>query len=102
MQDDKDWHRADTDAHESAGEGELYEFGQECLDRLALALGGNSITPLAAGILPQWIQSQDWKMRHAALVCLAQIAEGCAKVMSKNMGGLVELCLRVSISNLLI
>jgi hypothetical protein len=39
---------------------------------------------------------QDWKQRHAALIGLAQIAEGCAKVMQKNMSALVDLCLRVS------
>ena len=95
VQDDSDWHRADTDTHENDGEGELYDFGQECLDRLALSMGGNSITPLAAQVLPQWIQSSDWKQRHAGLISLAQIAEGCAKVMAKNMSGLVDICLKV-------
>lgn len=94
-QDDELWHRADTDRHENEGEGELFEFGQECLDRLSLSLAGNAVVPLASGLLPQLLSSQDWKQRHAALICLAQIAEGCAKVMHKNMTGLVDMCLRV-------
>lgn len=98
LQDDELWHRADTDKHEAEGEGELFEFGQECLDRLSLSLGGNSIVPLASTLLPQMLSSQDWKQRHAALICLAQIAEGCAKVMQKNTSGLVDMCLRVGLS----
>ena len=94
-QDEEDWHRADSDKYEAEGEGELYEFGQECLDRLSLSLGGKTIVPLASSLLPQLLSSQDWKQRHAALICLAQIAEGCAKVMQKNMSGLVDMCMRV-------
>ena len=37
--------QADSDRYESEGEGERYEFGQECLDRIALAIGGNTIVP---------------------------------------------------------
>ena len=35
-----------------------------------------------------------WEQRHAALICLAQIAEGCAKVMlqNKQVTGLVQMC----------
>ena len=96
-QDEEDWHRADSDKYEAEGEGELYEFGQECLDRLSLSLGGKTIVPLASSLLPQLLSSQDWKQRHAALICLAQIAEGCAKVMQTNMSGLVDMCMRVRI-----
>jgi hypothetical protein len=53
---------------------------QECLDRIAISLGGNAIVPAAAVMLPAWLNDQDWKKRHAALICLAQIAEGCTKV----------------------
>ena len=96
MQDAPEWHLGDSDKHEAAGGGELYEFGQECLDRLALSLGGNTVAPMAYSMLGQLMSSQDWKQRHAALIALAQIAEGCAKVMQKNMTGLVDMCLRVS------
>ena len=65
------------------------------MDRLSLSLGGKTIVPLASSLLPQLLSSQDWKQRHAALICLAQIAEGCAKVMQKNMSGLVDMCMRV-------
>ena len=48
---------ADSDRYESEGEGERYEFGQECLDRLALAMGGNTIVPLASSLLSGLLQA---------------------------------------------
>lgn len=98
LQEDADWHRADSDRHENAGEGELFEFGQECLDRLALSLGGNSVVPLAYALLPQMLAAAEWKPRHAALICLAQIAEGCAKVMQKDTDNLVKMCWQVCLT----
>ena len=55
------------------------------------------MAPMASSMLVQLIAAPDWKQRHAALIALAQIAEGCAKVMQKSMSGLVDICLRVSI-----
>ena len=57
-QDDPKWHLADSDRFESEGEGERYEFGQECLDRLALAMGGNTIVPLASSLLSGLLQAR--------------------------------------------
>ena len=95
LQDVPEWHQAESDTHETDGEGELYEFGQECLDRIALALGGANVMPIAAALLPVWAADTDWKKRHAALICLAQIAEGCVKVMMQNLDSLVALSLKV-------
>jgi importin-5 len=95
LQDDPLWHSADTESAETEGEGPLYETGQECLDRIALSLGGNTVVPLASQTLPKWIVDPDWRKRHAALICLAQIAEGCVKVMQNQLDGLVDLCMRV-------
>lgn len=92
--DEAEWHQADSEQYEAEGEGDLYEFGQECLDRIALALGGKTMVPLAEQALPQLMTDQAWQQRHAALICLAQIAEGCAKVMlqNKQVTGLVQMC----------
>ncbi|CAL5227386.1 g10339 [Coccomyxa viridis] len=94
IEDEPNWHRADTDKYESEGEGELYEFGQESLDRLALALGGNTVAPLASSLLPTLLQDPDWKKRHAALICISQIAEGCVKVLVKTVRGLADMCMQ--------
>jgi importin-5 len=68
---------------------------QECLDRLALSLGGNTLMPLVTRVLPGHMAAADWKQRHAALICLAQIAEGCVKAMLGHLDGLVGMCMQV-------
>ena len=56
------------------------------------------MVPMAAQALPRLMTDQRWEQRHAALICLAQIAEGCAKVMlqNKQISGLVQMCKQVS------
>jgi len=97
VEDDAEWYVSEEeDANQ--GEGELCEFGQECLDRVAIALGGTAILHNAQGaaVVHAFLNNypQDWRYRHAALICLAQIAEGCSKVMLKEIKGLVDTCLQ--------
>jgi len=94
VEDDPLWHQADTDEHEEEGAGDLYGFAQECLDRIAISLGGNAIVPAAGALLPAWLSDGDWRKRHASLICLAQIAEGCQKVMLAQIDALVDMCLK--------
>ncbi|KAF0913161.1 hypothetical protein E2562_020287 [Oryza meyeriana var. granulata] len=84
VQDEPAWHAAVSE-EEDAGETGSYVFAMECLDRLAIAVGGNTILPVAAELLPSFFAAEEWKRRHAALVTIAQIAEGCARVMIKNL-----------------
>ena len=80
VEDVPEWHGA-REEDEEAGEGEDYTMAQECLDRLAIALGGNTVLPVASQALPAYVADADWRKRHAALICLSQIAEGCTKVI---------------------
>ena len=80
LDDDQAWHSAETE-DEDAGETSNYSMGQECLDRLSIALGGNTIVPVASEVLPAFLSAPEWQKHHAALIALAQIAEGCSKVM---------------------
>ncbi|GLJ16157.1 hypothetical protein SUGI_0269600 [Cryptomeria japonica] len=86
------WHTAEIE-NEDAGWTSNYEVGLECLDRLANSLGGNTIVPVASELLPSYISDNDWRKRHAALITLAQIAEGCDKAMSKNLEPIVNMVL---------
>lgn len=92
LEDDVKWHGAETE-DEDAGETGNYSVGQECLDRLAIALGGNTIVPVASEQLPAYLVAPEWQKRHAALIALAQIAEGCSKVMIKNLEQVVNMVL---------
>nr|GLL31765.1 importin-5-like [Ipomoea trifida]GMD14898.1 importin-5-like [Ipomoea batatas]GMD18000.1 importin-5-like [Ipomoea batatas]GMD19387.1 importin-5-like [Ipomoea batatas]GMD20739.1 importin-5-like [Ipomoea batatas] len=92
IDDEPAWHSAVVE-EEDAGETSNYSFGQECLDRLAIALGGNTIVPVASEQLPVYLAAQEWEKHHAALIALAQIAEGCSKVMIKNLEQVVNMVL---------
>jgi hypothetical protein len=92
IEDDPAWHSADTE-DEDAGETSSYSVGQECLDRLAIALGGNTIVPVASELLPSYLAAPEWQKHHAALIALAQIAEGCSKVMIKNLEQVLNMVL---------
>ncbi|KAJ7955426.1 importin-5 [Quillaja saponaria] len=92
VEDDPAWHSADSE-DEDAGETSNYSVGQECLDRLSISLGGNTIVPVASEQLPAYLAAPEWQQRHAALIALAQIAEGCSKVMIKNLEQVVAMVL---------
>lgn len=79
IEDDPEWHSA-KEEHEEAGLSSNYSVGQECLDRLSISLGGNTVLPVASEFLPAYLAAPEWQKRHAALIALAQIAEGCSKV----------------------
>ncbi|KAJ0941466.1 putative TOG domain, importin beta family [Helianthus annuus] len=92
IEDEPVWHTAENE-DEDAGESSNYSVGQECLDRLAIALGGNTIVPVASEQLPAYLAAPEWQKHHAALIALAQIAEGCSKVMIKNLEQVVSMVL---------
>ncbi|KAG6517212.1 hypothetical protein ZIOFF_020592 [Zingiber officinale] len=92
LEDDPAWHTAEVQ-DEDAGETSNYGVAQECLDRLAIAVGGNTIVPVASELLPAYLAAPEWQKHHAALVALAQIAEGCSKVMLKNLEQVVTMVL---------
>ncbi|GMH00102.1 hypothetical protein Nepgr_001941 [Nepenthes gracilis] len=92
IKDDPAWHSMETEDGD-AGETSDYSVGQECLDRLSIALGGNTVVPVASELLPAYLAAQGWQKHHAALIALAQIAEGCSKVMLKNLEQVVNMVL---------
>ncbi|XP_057472819.1 uncharacterized protein LOC130761356 [Actinidia eriantha] len=86
------WHSGESE-DEDAGETSNYGVGQECLDRISIALGGNTIVPVASEQLAFYLAAPEWQKHHAALIALAQIAEGCSKVMIKNLEQVVNMVL---------
>ncbi|KAK1410940.1 hypothetical protein QVD17_37483 [Tagetes erecta] len=92
VEDDPAWHSAEVE-HEDAGESSNYSAGQEYLDRLSISLGGNTIVPVVSEVLPAYLAAPEWQKHHAALIAIAQIAEGCSKVMTKNLEQVVSMVL---------
>ncbi|URE41162.1 serine carboxypeptidase-like [Musa troglodytarum] len=56
--DDPAWHSAEVQ-DEDARETSNYGVAQECLDRLAIAIGGNTIVPVASELLPAYLAAPE-------------------------------------------
>lgn len=54
---------------------------ESSLDRLACGLGGKTVLPHINATLSQMLQSDNWKCRHAALMAISAVGEGCHKQM---------------------
>ena len=87
VEDDEDWHVCGDEENDDAGNGDRFDVGSECLDRVAIALGPTAVLPHAASMIQALMVDPDWKKRHAALHCVSQIAEGCQKGMMKDVIG---------------
>lgn len=79
VEDDAEWHTTDTldDGDNDAD----YIFGEQSLDRLAIALGGKQVLPVAFKYIQQMLASESWEQRHAALMAISSIGEGCQNIM---------------------
>ncbi|KAK0610440.1 armadillo-type protein [Bombardia bombarda] len=55
--------------------------GEQCMDRLANKLGGAVILGPTFSWLPRMMQSPAWRDRHAALMAISAISEGCREQM---------------------
>jgi len=64
--------------------------GESSLDRLTCALGGKVVLPHIISTIPPMLQHADWKYRHAALMAVSAIAEGCAKQMEPLLASVVD------------
>uniref|UniRef100_A0A6M2DRC2 Putative karyopherin importin beta 3 n=1 Tax=Xenopsylla cheopis TaxID=163159 RepID=A0A6M2DRC2_XENCH len=83
IEDEDDWAVSD----------EIIEDDSECnnvvaessLDRLACGLGGKTMLPLVIQNIPSMLSHSDWKQRHAALMAISAVGEGCHKQMESML-----------------
>ncbi|XP_070044634.1 uncharacterized protein [Nicotiana tomentosiformis] len=69
------------------------KIGEEGLHRFSLALRGEFTTHIAIEQLCAYLAAPEWEKRHAALIALAQIAEGFSEVMIKNLEQMMNMVL---------
>ncbi|KAK5625482.1 hypothetical protein RRF57_001198 [Xylaria bambusicola] len=89
----------DDDAAEWLGNDDLeseesdlnHVAGEQCMDRLANKLGGETILIPTFHWLPRMMTSMAWKDRHAALMAISAISEGCRDLMVKELDKVLEL-----------
>lgn len=65
--------------------------GEQCMDRLANKLGGQAVLPPTFEWLPQMMRSSVWRDRHAALMAISAISEGCRDLMVGELDKVLDL-----------
>ncbi|KAK6544185.1 hypothetical protein TWF694_000891 [Orbilia ellipsospora] len=65
--------------------------GEQCMDRLANKLGGKTVLPPTFNWLPRMMNSASWRDRHAALMAISAISEGCRDLMLSELNKVLEL-----------
>eukprot|EP00301_Raphidiophrys_heterophryoidea_P019932 c4748_g2_i1.p1 GENE.c4748_g2_i1~~c4748_g2_i1.p1 ORF type:complete len:1121 (+),score=367.41 c4748_g2_i1:106-3363(+) len=68
-----DWNNDDPEEEDT--DPENYSVGMEALDRLAVALRWNALRNACQALMQQFLNSADWKHRHAAIMSISQIGE---------------------------
>ncbi|KAI9666712.1 MAG: hypothetical protein M1821_004648 [Bathelium mastoideum] len=65
--------------------------GEQCMDRLANKLGGQALLMPTFGWLPRMMTSSAWRDRHAALMAISAISEGCRELMEGELDKVLDL-----------
>ncbi len=65
--------------------------GEQCMDRLANKLGGQAVLPPTFSWLPRMMTSTNWRDRHAALMAISAISEGCRDLMIGELDKVLDL-----------
>lgn len=59
--------------------------GEECMDRLALAIRGKTICPVVFNLVPTLLGNADWRQRYTGLVSICLVGEGSKKYIAPNL-----------------
>lgn len=65
--------------------------GEQCMDRLANKLGGAVLLAPTFQWLPRMMTSSAWRDRHAALMAISAISEGCRDMMEGELDKILDL-----------
>lgn len=92
-EDSPEWYEQE-DEDELADAYTNFDAGQESLDRIAIALGGKSVLPVAEAVIGPYLQNTNsWQHRHAALLAISQIGEGCQRQIEEKLGSVIAMAL---------
>ncbi|EFN77942.1 Importin-5 [Harpegnathos saltator] len=79
LEEDEKWSFSDEIIEDDSDSNNV--VAESALDRLACGLGGKTVLPLIVQNIPTMLSNSDWKYRHAALMAISAIGEGCHKQM---------------------
>eukprot|EP01135_Chromosphaera_perkinsii_P006621 Nk52_evm23s554 gene=Nk52_evmTU23s554 len=90
LDDDPGWsHSEDLDDEDNDCNSAV---GEQAMDRLSIALAGKVMLPVCFQAVSEMLK-RDWKHRHAALMTISAIGEGCQKQMEKDLVKVVLLAI---------
>ncbi|KAI8849944.1 armadillo-type protein [Chytridium lagenaria] len=92
IDDSPTWHNTDNLMNDDEDNDENHIIAEQAMDRLSLSLE-HSVLPVAFGILPALLGSANWAERHAGLMAISVIGEGCKDVMIEKLEQIVGLVL---------
>uniref|UniRef100_A0A3B4B4F7 TOG domain-containing protein n=1 Tax=Periophthalmus magnuspinnatus TaxID=409849 RepID=A0A3B4B4F7_9GOBI len=92
LEEDDEWAQADELEDDDFDSNAV--AGESALDRIACGLGGKIILPIIKQHIMQMLQNPDWKYRHAGLMALSAIGEGCHQQMETILNEIVCVVLR--------
>jgi hypothetical protein len=75
---------------EDADEYQNYQMGLEAIDRMAMSLGAKMFMTTSFPLIQQSLANPNPLVRHAGLMCLGEMAEGCNKLLKPHVAKLVE------------
>ncbi|KAG8452040.1 hypothetical protein GDO86_004004 [Hymenochirus boettgeri] len=91
LEDDDEWSNADELEDDDFDSNAV--AGESALDRMACGLGGKIVLPMIKEHIMQMLQNPDWKYRHAGLMALSAIGEGCHQQMEGILNEMVNFVL---------
>ncbi|XP_048834790.1 importin-5 [Brienomyrus brachyistius] len=91
LEDDEEWAMADELEDDDFDSNAV--AGESALDRIACGLGGKIVLPMIKQHIMQMLQNPDWKYRHAGLMALSAIGEGCHQQMESILNEIVSFVL---------
>jgi len=80
-QEDVDFDESDTN----------HVAGEQTMDRLANKIGGKDLLPPTFTWLPRMLETGSWRDKHAALMCISAISEGCQDLMEAELESVLKL-----------
>ncbi|XP_071539871.1 importin-5 [Panulirus ornatus] len=92
LEDEEEWSVSDEQAEEDNDSNAV--VAESSLDRLACGLGGKTVLPHINATLSQMLQSDNWKCRHAALMAISAVGEGCHKQMEGMLPQIMDAVIR--------
>ncbi|KDR17150.1 importin-5 isoform X1 [Zootermopsis nevadensis] len=88
IEDNSDWSVSDEIVDDDNDSNTV--VAESALDRLSCGLGGKTMMPHVEQNIPGMLSNHDWRYRHAALMALSAVGEGCHKQMEAMLPQIMD------------